>query len=53
MKIKVLLNTNPYFTASACANRWLTLIEGLSDLKVAVQIVVVGNFQSKAEKKMK
>ena len=51
MKIKILLNTNPYFTASACANRWLTLIEGLNDLKVAVQIVVVGTFQSKAEKK--
>ena len=50
MKIKILLNTNPFFTASASANRWLTLIEGLNDLKVAVQIVVVGNYQSKAEK---
>ena len=50
MKAKILLNTNPFFTASASANRWLTLIEGLNDLKVAVQIVVVGNYQSKAEK---
>ena len=51
MKIKILLNTNPFFTASASANRWLTLIEGLNDLNVAVQIVVVGIYQSKAEKK--
>ncbi len=50
MKIKILLNTNPFFSASASANRWLTLIEGLNDLKVAVQIVVVGNYQSKDEK---
>lgn len=49
MKVKILLNTNPFFTASASANRWLTLIEGLNDLGVSLQILVIGNYQSKAE----
>ena len=49
MKVKILLNTNPFFTASASANRWLTLIEGLNDLGVSLQLLVIGNYQSKAE----
>ena len=49
MKIKILLNTNPFFTASAAANRWLTLIEGLNDFGVAIQVLVIGSYQSKAE----
>ena len=50
MRIKILLNSNPFFESSASANRWLTLIEGLSDLGAFVKIVVIGNFQSSAEK---
>ena len=49
MKIKILLNTNPFFSASASANRWLTLIEGLNDLGVSLQILIVKSFQSEAE----
>ena len=49
MKVKILINTNPFYTSSASANRWLTLIEGLNDLKVSVQILVIGNYQSKGE----
>lgn len=44
------MNTNPFFTSSASANRWLTLIEGLSELGASLQIVIIGNFQSIAEK---
>ena len=50
MHIKILMNTNPFFTASASANRWLTLIEGLSELGASVQIVIIGYYQSIAEK---
>lgn len=50
MKVKVFLNTNPFFEATASANRWLTLIEGLSELKVSMQILVIGNYQSSVEK---
>jgi len=50
MKVKIIINNNPFFTPSASANRWLTLIEGLSELGASVEIVVIGNFQSIAEK---
>lgn len=50
MNIKILISTNPFESSSASANRWLTLIEGLNGLGVNIQIIVVGNYQSKAEK---
>lgn len=50
MKVKIIIKSNPFFSSSASANRWLTLIEGLNDLDVAIEILVVGNYQSKAEK---
>lgn len=50
MTIKILLNSNPFHAASASANRWLTLIQGLNQLGVKIHILVVGNYQSKAEK---
>lgn len=50
MKVIILINTNPYYSASASANRWLTLIKGLSELGMEIQIIVVGNYQSKKEK---
>lgn len=49
MNIKILISTNPFESSSASANRWLTLIEGLNGLGVNVQILVVGNYQNKAE----
>ena len=52
MHIKILLNANPFSAASASANRWLTLIEGLDQLGVKIQIFVVGNFKSEKEKKV-
>lgn len=50
MKIKIILNSNPFYSASASANRWLTLIEGLSKLEVSIQLLIIGNFQSNAER---
>ena len=50
MKIKIILNSNPFFSASASANRWLTLIEGLNKFEVSIQLLIIGNFQSNTEK---
>lgn len=50
MNIKIILNSNPFFSASASANRWLTLIEGLNKFEVSIQLLIIGNFQSNAEK---
>jgi glycosyltransferase involved in cell wall biosynthesis len=49
MKIKILLSSNPFYLATASANRWLTLIEGLSALGVSIELLIYGNFNSKAE----
>jgi glycosyltransferase involved in cell wall biosynthesis len=51
MNIKILISTNPFESSSASANRWLTLIEGLNGLGANVQLLIVGNYQSKAEQK--
>src|SRR5690554_3620397 len=50
MQIKIIISNNPFVTSSASANRWLTLIEGLNSLNVDIQILIVGNYQSKEEK---
>jgi hypothetical protein len=44
-----LMNSNPFFTSSAPAIRWLTLIEGLKELDVDLKVVIVGSYQSEAE----
>jgi len=49
MRVKILMNSNPFFTSSASANRWLTLIEGLKELHLDLKVVIVGSYQSKAE----
>ena len=49
MKVKIIINYNPFFTSSASANRWLTLIEGLKELDVDLKVIVVGSYQSKYE----
>jgi glycosyltransferase involved in cell wall biosynthesis len=50
MNIKIIINTNPFYAASASANRWLSLIQGLSQLGVEIKILVIGNYQSAEEK---
>jgi glycosyltransferase involved in cell wall biosynthesis len=50
MQIKILINVNPFYLSSAGGNRWLTLIQGLSDLGVEIQLLVLGSYQSKEEK---
>ena len=51
MRIKILLNSNPFFETSATANRWLSLINGLSDFEVSIQIIVAGKYNSSAEER--
>ena len=50
MKIIILLLSNPFCAASASANRWLTLIQGLNQLGVEIRILILGNYQTKEEK---
>ena len=50
MQVKIIIDINPFFSSSASANRWLTLIEGLNSLNVKIDLLVVGNYQSSAEK---
>ncbi len=49
MKLFILLGNNPFSQSSASANRWLTLIEGLSKLDVRVELLIYGGYQSKKE----
>lgn len=50
-KVVFLLEKNPFRTSSASANRWLTLINGLNNLNVSIQIIIYGHYQSTLEKK--
>lgn len=52
MKLTILLLNNPFYEASASANRWLTLIEGLNQLGVKIRILVLGYYQSLKEKEI-
>lgn len=49
MKIIIIISLNPYFTSSASANRWLTLIQGLSELGAKVTLLIYGGYQSEKE----
>jgi len=51
MNILVIINYNPWHQSSASANRWLTLLEGLSNLGVEVELLIYGGYQTKEEKK--
>jgi len=51
MNILVIINYNPWHQSSASANRWLTLIEGLNNLGVDVELLIYGGYQTKEEKK--
>lgn len=52
MNIIILLDSNPFYAASASANRWLTLIQGLNELDVNIQMLILGNYQTKKEKEI-
>jgi glycosyltransferase involved in cell wall biosynthesis len=51
MKIIIIISLNPYFQSSATTNRWLTLIEGLSQLGAKVELLIYGGYQSEKEAK--
>lgn len=50
MKLFIILSVNPFVEASASANRWLTLIEGLAKLGAEIQLLIYGGYRSIAEK---
>lgn len=51
MKIIILVPFNPFFENSASANRILTLIQGLSNLGIALKIIITGGYRTKTEYK--
>ena len=51
MKIFIFLHQNPYYESSASANRWRTLIEGLSIYKeIQFVLFITGGYSNKIEK---
>ena len=50
MKIIIILSVNPFYAASATANRWLSLIQGLNKLGTEIRILIYGHYQTKEEK---
>ena len=50
MKIKIYINFNPFYSTSAEGNRWLALIQGLAELGVIVDLIIIGYYQSIDEK---
>ncbi|MBS4058266.1 MAG: glycosyltransferase family 4 protein [Bacteroidales bacterium] len=51
MILFVIIKDNPFISSSASANRWLTLIEGLSNLGTKIELLVYGGYQSEKEAK--
>lgn len=46
MKIFIIVSINPFVNSSATGNRWLTLIEGLSNLGAKIELLIYGGYQS-------
>jgi len=46
MKLIVLINLNPFFESSASSNRWCTLLEGLSNLGVDIELKITGGYHT-------
>lgn len=49
MRLFVIIGLNPFSQSSASANRWLTLIEGLSKLGAKVELLIYGGYKSEKE----
>jgi glycosyltransferase involved in cell wall biosynthesis len=52
LKILILIASNPFHQSSASANRWLTLIEGITSFGAKVHLFIHGGFNSVGEKDM-
>lgn len=48
-KLIIIVKYNPYLESSASANRWRSLIEGLTKLHVEICIYIFGGYQSENE----
>ena len=51
MKIIIIISLNPYFENSASANRWRTLIDGIAELDVKIELYITNGFSTFAEYK--
>lgn len=51
MELTVLIAYNPWVQSSASANRWLTLVNGLSANGALVKLLIYGGYKSKTEAK--
>lgn len=49
MKIAVIIDNNPWLQNTANANRWLTLINGLSRQRVQIKLLIYGGYLSTKE----
>lgn len=49
MNISVIIDNNPWLQNTASANRWLSLIEGLSLQKVQIKLLIYGGYHSEKE----
>lgn len=50
MEVKIVISFNPWASNSASANRWLTLIEGISSLGITVNLLVYLGYNNLEEK---
>ena len=51
LTIKVILSQNPYAVSSASANRWRTLLDGLTELGVSIELLIFSAYQTVEEKR--
>lgn len=49
MQVNIIIDSNPFISTSASANRWLTLIEGLAKLGVRINLLIYGGYKSEEE----
>ncbi|MBK6564138.1 MAG: glycosyltransferase [Saprospiraceae bacterium] len=49
MNIKIIIEYNPFFLSSASANRWQTLVIGLANQGVTIELLIFGGYQTERE----
>lgn len=52
MKVTYILKENPYYQSSASGNRWLTLIDGLNNLGIKIELLIYGGYLTNEEKNL-
>jgi len=49
MQLLIIVEKNPFFQNSASANRWQTLIEGLTQLEAEILLIITNGYSTKVE----